>query len=107
MHLDKYFLVCISFTLSTFVSAGDKIDLKVIVPIGGDPHLHETTPIDAIKVSEADVILVNGLTFEGWINELIENAGSSADVKLITEGVTPISSTVYKNASAFKKRPCK
>jgi len=78
---------------------GDKIDLKVIVPIGGDPHLHETTPIDAIKVSEADVILVNGLTFEGWINELIENAGSSADVKLITEGVTPISSTVYKNAS--------
>ncbi len=78
---------------------GDRIELKTIVPIGADPHLHETTPIDAIKVSEADVILVNGLTFEGWITELIDNAGSSADVILITEGVTPISSTVYKNAS--------
>jgi len=78
---------------------GDKVSIKTIVPIGGDPHLHETTPRDAIKVSEADVILVNGLTFEGWITELIANAGSDADVKLITEGVTPISSTVYKNAS--------
>ncbi len=78
---------------------GDKISLKTIVPIGGDPHLHETTPKDAIKVSEADVILINGLTFEGWIIELIENAGTSADVILITEGVNPISSTVYKNAS--------
>jgi len=78
---------------------GDKIDLETIVPVGGDPHLHETTPVDAIKVNNADLILINGLTFEGWITELIENSGTSADVKLITEGINPISSTVYKNAS--------
>ena len=79
--------------------AGDKVDIKCIVPIGGDPHLHEPTPRDARLVSDADIILVNGLTFEGWLSELIANSGTSARTVLVTEGVTPIASTKYKNST--------
>ena len=78
--------------------AGDHIESGLIVPIGGDPHLHEPTPADARKVAEADLIFINGLTFEGWITELIENSGTTAKVITVTEGINPISSTVYKNA---------
>ena len=78
---------------------GDAVRVRSIVPIGGDPHLHEPTPADAILVNEADLILRNGLTFEGWLNELIENSGSAAEVVTITEGIAPIESLDYENAT--------
>ena len=77
----------------------DLIDVESIVPIGGDPHVYEPTPSDAVMVSKADLILINGLTFEGWINELVENSGTDAQVVLITEGITPIASESYKGAT--------
>lgn len=77
---------------------GEMIDLKSIVPIGGDPHLYEPSPSDAQLLQKTDLVLMNGLTFEGWIKKLIENSGSKAAVKTITEGVTPIASEDYANA---------
>jgi len=78
---------------------GDKITSESIVPIGGDPHTYTPKPSDVALVSSADLILVNGLTFEGWIDELIENSGTKAKVVRITEGVKVISSQKYHNAS--------
>jgi len=77
---------------------GNLVDLKSIVPIGSDPHLYEPVPRDVQTIAEADLIFVNGLTFEGWINELIQNSGTKAKVVRITEGIEAISSLDYKNA---------
>ena len=78
---------------------GDKITSMSIVPIGRDPHTYTPKPSDVELVSSADLILINGLTFEGWITELIENSGTKAKIILITEGVEPIISQKYHNAS--------
>ena len=78
---------------------GDSHEIEMIVPIGGDPHLHEPTPSDARLVADADLILINGLTFEGWINELIENSGTKAKVVVVTDGVKVLSSQTYKNSA--------
>ncbi|MEM1325362.1 MAG: zinc ABC transporter substrate-binding protein [Bacteroidota bacterium] len=79
--------------------ATDRIEIETIVPIGGDPHMHEPTPRDAQLVIDADLILKNGLTFEGWLNELIDNSGTSAKSILITAGVEAISSEQYAGSS--------
>ncbi len=81
------------------VIGGNLIEVQSIVPIGGDPHIYEPTPANAQLVNKADLIIKNGLTFEGWLNELIENSGTKASVKLITEGINPISSETYQNSS--------
>ncbi|MEM6879701.1 MAG: zinc ABC transporter substrate-binding protein [Bacteroidota bacterium] len=88
------------------VIGGDLVEVRSIVPIGGDPHIYEPTPADVSLVSQADLILMNGLTFEGWINELVANSRSSggdgnrpAEVQIITRGVEPIASTDYVNAT--------
>lgn len=78
---------------------GDLVEAHTIVPIGGDPHLYEPKPTDAALVKSADIILINGLTFEGWINKLIDNSGTKANVYTITEGVNALQSDTYKNAS--------
>lgn len=79
--------------------AGNELEISCLMPIGGDPHLHEPTPKDAILVSKADLVLVNGLTLEGWLTELIENAGGDGQVITVTEGVNAIESVSYKGSS--------
>jgi ABC-type Zn uptake system ZnuABC Zn-binding protein ZnuA len=78
---------------------GDLIEVTSIVPIGGDPHIYEPTPGDVRLLLRANLILQNGLTFEGWINELIKNSGTTAKVHTITEGIDPIVSTMHQNAT--------
>ncbi len=79
--------------------SGGLVEVRSIVPIGGDPHLYEPTPGDAQLAARANLILKNGLTFEGWLNELIANSGTKAQVVTITEGITPIESIQYKNST--------
>jgi ABC-type Zn uptake system ZnuABC Zn-binding protein ZnuA len=78
---------------------GDKFTYETIVPIGGDPHIYEPTPSDAQLCSRANLILKNGLTFEGWIVKLINNSGTSATIVTVTEGVDAIQSEHYQNAT--------
>lgn len=81
------------------VIAGDALKVECIVPIGGDPHTYEPTPADASQINKADLILKNGLTFEGWINELIETSGTKGAVVTVTRGVKAIESLDYQNAT--------
>ncbi|MEO0732853.1 MAG: zinc ABC transporter substrate-binding protein [Bacteroidota bacterium] len=81
------------------VIAGDHVRVATVVPIGGDPHLYEPTPDDVRLVAAADLILVNGLTFEGWMDELIANSGTRARTVTITEGIGTIDSEEYANSA--------
>jgi ABC-type Zn uptake system ZnuABC Zn-binding protein ZnuA len=77
---------------------GDKIVSESIVPVGSDPHTYEPTPSDVGLIRSADLILVNGLTFEEWINSLIDNSGTTAPKVTITAGIDAIQSDKYANA---------
>ncbi|MCC6815043.1 MAG: zinc ABC transporter substrate-binding protein [Saprospiraceae bacterium] len=81
------------------IISGSLVQCDFIVPIGSDPHLYEPTPADLIKVNKADIILINGLTFEGWLSKLIDNSGTKARIIQITKGIKPIESTIYHNAT--------
>jgi len=77
--------------------AGDAFDIAHIVPVGGDPHLYEPVPKDAQLIQKAELILVNGLTLEGWLNEFINNSGTQATVVTVTEGIQSITSKKYNS----------
>lgn len=74
---------------------GNLVDSRSIVPLGGDPHSYEPTPESAALVADADLVLRNGLTFEGWLTELIRYSGTGAPVTLITKGIDPLGSLDY------------
>jgi zinc/manganese transport system substrate-binding protein len=69
---------------------GDRIDLTTLVGPDGDAHVYEPKPQDAAIMSEADVILVNGLNFEGFLHRLVEASGTKAPVAELTKGVEAI-----------------
>lgn len=65
---------------------GDRIELRTLVGPNGDAHVYEPRPADAIALARADVVLVNGLLFEGFLSRLIQASGTSAPVVELTEG---------------------
>jgi zinc/manganese transport system substrate-binding protein len=69
---------------------GDRIQLTTLVGPNGDAHVYEPKPADAAAVAGAQVVLVNGLHFEGFLERLIEASGSKASVAELTKGVEPI-----------------
>lgn len=79
--------------------SGGEVRVEMVVPIGGDPHIFEPTPESVRLVADADLVLINGLTFEGWMNELIANSGTRAKTVTITEGIETIESEEYENSA--------
>jgi zinc/manganese transport system substrate-binding protein len=68
---------------------GDRIHLTTIVGPDGDAHVYEPSPADATAMAKANVVLVNGLHFEGFLQRLVESSGTKATVVELTKGVTP------------------
>jgi ABC-type Zn uptake system ZnuABC Zn-binding protein ZnuA len=66
---------------------GDSIGLHVLLPVGTDPHSFDPTPQDIAKVTEADVVFVNGAGLEAFLDPVIESAGAADKVVWLSDGV--------------------
>ena len=70
--------------------AGDRIALTTLVGPNGDAHVYQPTPQDAKNMAQAQIIFVNGLKFEGWMDRLIEASGAKGALVTASAGVRPI-----------------
>lgn len=69
---------------------GERIDLTVLVGPDSDPHVYEPKPADAMALAKADVILVNGLAYEGYLHRLVSASGAAAEVVELAAGVRAV-----------------
>jgi zinc/manganese transport system substrate-binding protein len=68
---------------------GEAMQLATLVGPNGDVHVYAPTPRDLKTVAAADIVCVNGLGLEGWLDRLIAASGSRAPVVVASRGVTP------------------
>ncbi|NJS39454.1 MAG: metal ABC transporter substrate-binding protein [Rhodobacteraceae bacterium] len=69
---------------------GDRVEVTTLVGPDGDAHVFQPAPADAQAVANAQVIVANGLGFEGWMDRLIEASGTTAALVTASDGVSPI-----------------
>jgi len=69
---------------------GDRVAVTMLVGPDGDAHVYSPTPADAQMVAAAQVVFVNGLGFEGWLDRLIEASEYAGPVIVATAGVEPL-----------------
>ncbi len=69
--------------------AGDRVKVETLLPVGADPHAYQAAPADVSKIAESDVLILNGLDYEHFIEPLLENAGGERLVVEATSGLTP------------------
>lgn len=72
------------------VVGGDRVTVTTLVGPDGDAHVYEPTPADAQTVAAAELVFVNGLGFEGWLDRLIEASEYKGTVVVATDGVTAL-----------------
>jgi zinc/manganese transport system substrate-binding protein len=69
---------------------GDEVAVTTLVGPDGDAHVYEPTPADARALGAADLVVVNGLGMEGWIDRLVKASGYKGPVTVTSTGVKPI-----------------
>ena len=69
---------------------GEHVAVKTLVGPDGDTHVYQPTPADARAVSEATILVVNGLHFEGWLDRLIDATDFQGIRVVATDGIEPI-----------------
>jgi ABC-type Zn uptake system ZnuABC Zn-binding protein ZnuA len=67
-------------------TAGDRVELSALMPLGTDPHSFEPTPQDAAALADADVIFVNGAGLELFLESLLASAGEDVPVVPVSFG---------------------
>lgn len=67
---------------------GDAISVHALVGPGADAHVFNPRPADAQRVAQAELVVVNGLGFEGWLDRLVRASGYRGPVLVATQGVT-------------------
>jgi zinc/manganese transport system substrate-binding protein len=70
---------------------GDAVRVVTLVGPNSDGHVYQPRPSDAREVSEAKLVVVNGLGFEGWLDRLIGAAGYGGPVVVASDGIAPLS----------------
>lgn len=69
--------------------AGDVAVVTSLVAANADAHVFEPTPKDALRLKTADLVVVNGLRFEGWMDRLVKSSGYKGAVVVATTGINP------------------
>ncbi|HEX5826688.1 MAG TPA: metal ABC transporter substrate-binding protein [Candidatus Limnocylindrales bacterium] len=87
---------------------GDRVSVESLVPKGGEVHTFDPTPSDVRRVTEAQLVLLNGLGLDEWLADLVADAGTSAPVVRIAEdldGVTLLEGEAHEGEEAEEVNP--
>ncbi len=66
---------------------GDRVQVHTLVNPGADAHVYQPTPSDARTLARAQLVIVNGLGFEGWIERLIKSSGYRGELLVASRGI--------------------
>jgi len=68
---------------------GERVAVTTLVGANSDVHVYTPSPADAKKISDAKLLIINGLGLEGWLPRLVQSSGGKAAVVTATAGITP------------------
>jgi len=71
----------------------DKVQVSLLVPPGIEPHDWEPTINELQKMHEADLIIINGIGFENWVND-IDIVNSDVTIVDTSNGISIISDMI-------------
>ena len=84
--------------------AGDKINLTGLVPEGVNSHTFEPVPSDIVKLSNADLVIINGLFLEDNMEKVVnESLKNKPDIQLLKLADGTINSTGWIFDFSFPK----
>jgi zinc/manganese transport system substrate-binding protein len=84
--------IVVSFSLLADIVrqvAPPAFEVQTLVGADADAHVFEPRPADARRLAEADLVVVNGLGFEGWLDRLVKASGYRGTVVVASRDAQP------------------
>jgi len=81
----KVVATTVQITAMTAVVAGERINLRGIIPAGVDPHEFEPVASDLVALESATLILRHGIGLDDWLDRTLK-AGKRATIVTVTRG---------------------
>jgi zinc/manganese transport system substrate-binding protein len=72
------------------VLGAERVNVISLVKTDEDVHIYNATPKDMAALAKADVLVVNGLGLEGWMERLVHSSGFSGSILTASYGVDVI-----------------
>ena len=69
---------------------GSRVSVDGMLRPGGDPHDYEPRPSDVAAVAKADLVFRSGGEVDGWLGDVIDDAGGNAQVVSLLDSVDRI-----------------
>jgi zinc/manganese transport system substrate-binding protein len=69
---------------------GDYVAVKTLIGANQDAHAFQPRPRDVQTIAAADLVVLNGLGFEGWSERLIHSANYQGAVVVASRGIQPL-----------------
>jgi ABC-type Zn uptake system ZnuABC Zn-binding protein ZnuA len=88
----------------------DRVDVSILIPEGADVHTYEAPPGQIAKLSQAKLVVMNGLDLEAGLEKVIqENVSSSATVLELAAGLPTLGDNPHlwldvQNAMTYVER---
>lgn len=95
-HLIKrepFVIVVSSFSIITDMVkeiGGERVKIQTLAHEASDITAYAVRPRDARHLRQADLILMNGLGLDNWMERLIKTSETKARIKVVSEGITPL-----------------
>jgi ABC-type Zn uptake system ZnuABC Zn-binding protein ZnuA len=69
--------------------AGSRIKIDTLLPVTVDPHEYQPKPQDVAKMAQAQVLIINGLGYEAWLQKTLDSLGGQRLIIVATNGLVP------------------
>lgn len=69
---------------------GEHVAVTALVGPDSDPHMFSPSPTEARAVAKADLVVFNGLNYEGWMERLITASDYDGALVTATDGISPL-----------------
>lgn len=69
---------------------GDRVSVARLVGEGEDAHAFNPSPSNVTDLVRADLIIINGLGFEGWLERLVTSTKNIPKIVVASDGISPL-----------------
>jgi len=69
--------------------AGERLKVESLLPPTVDPHEYQPKPLDVTRLAQSQVLIVNGLGYETWLQKTLDNLDGQRQVIVATTGLMP------------------
>jgi zinc/manganese transport system substrate-binding protein len=69
---------------------GEQVKVTTLVGPDEDAHIYQPVPADAVAITQAQLVIINGLHFETWFSRLLKSAKYSGKVVTASDGIAAL-----------------